>query len=156
VDSINAAIDEIARLFCGPVNSNICNGFRVILAALNSSQQWRRKASPGSKFCHSLQAGNRCDGHETSDHRNGDAGECAARFPVKECVVVKEQLRNDEISAGVHLGLQVVHLQQRVWCFGVTFWKPCNTNSKATWIWVAARVIECLDGADKVDGVMKV
>ncbi len=56
----------------------------------------------------------------------------ASLAPIMKRVVVKEELRDDVVSARLHLGFQVVELVQRVGRFRMSFRKSCDTDAKSS------------------------
>jgi len=108
------------------------------------------------KFCHALQARYRGDWHDSSDHWHSDASERTPCFPVEECVVVKKQLGDDEVGASIHLGFEMIHLHQCVWCFRMTFWKSSDADSEAALIRMVARFVERLHSPNKINRVSEV
>ena len=81
-------------------------------AASSSRQRCSSASSAGGMLAprqlrHALDAGDGANRHEPGDDRDRDAGGARARDEVEVDAVVEEQLGDDEVEAGVDLGLEV-------------------------------------------------
>ena len=71
-----------------------------------------------------------------------DTGQRASLAEVVKIVIVEKKLGADIIRSGVHLGLEVVHLQQAIGRGGVAFWKTGHTDAKAAGVGMSAKTFD--------------
>ena len=156
VDPAHIVIEEIAALFGCPVNASIFDRLSVSSTALDRLEERGREAGPGREISHALEPTPGRDWHDACDDRHFDSREITSRAPVVKRMIVKEELRDDVVCAGVDLGLEMFELHQRVWCLGMTFGKASHPEREAPSIIDAKPLALKLDKPDKIRSVAEV
>ena len=102
MDAFDVMVEQIQNLFSCPVNANFLHVF-VILRPGHGSKEFGRKACPERKFGHADHALSGCNGHDTGDNGDGDAGNFTPLAKIVEVPIVEKKLRADIIRSRIYL-----------------------------------------------------
>ena len=101
----------------------------VCRRSFHCAQQRRRQAGASCKFSHSDHAVSGCYRHNAGNYRHFDAGQFTAVAEVIKILVVKEELGDDVVGAGIDFSFQVFNLLQPVRRFWMAFRKTGNADA---------------------------
>ena len=88
--------------------------FRIVLAALERAQKFRRKTRAAGELGDPFAAAHRSDRHDSGDDRDPDAGQLAAFPEIVEIAIIEKELGDDIIGAGIDFRFEVIHLDEPI------------------------------------------
>ena len=118
VEAIDVGGEEFAALARGPVDAVTQDGFGIVGDRVEFDVHLfgDGRAAHGGEF---LDLGDVGDGHDAGDDGHGDADVAAAIHEAEEMGVVEIELGDDEIGAGIDLGLQAFEIGVEVGRLGM-------------------------------------
>ena len=79
-----------------------------------------------------------------------------AAFPeIEKVAIIEKQLCDNVISAGIHFGFEIIHLNQSIWRGGMSLGKTSNSNPETTAIRMGAGFVEAVNKFHQVDRVLE-
>lgn len=109
MDEAEASQDEVIGLLHSKLYAKGLDCLIITLQLFKALHDLRRHFSL-REFAHSLEAVVAVDGHDARQDFTLDAGSATVSDPVKENLVVEEELGDDEVSPSIHLLLQVADI----------------------------------------------
>src|SRR5215469_3299065 len=121
--------DEVDTLQCRVCDPKLYDRFRLVakLAQPMKKPLGNRRAAHRRKSLDLLEVRDR---HDAGDYRHVNAGTSGPANKRQENIIVKKQLRNQELCTGVHLVGQMPDICNRVGGFQVLFWVASGTDAK--------------------------
>ncbi len=140
-------VEEFGYLGGCPMRSNPPDAV-VVLGPIDRTEKRRRKPRSRGKISHSNCPGSRAHRHNTGDNRNVNARYRESIDVVEVVSVVKKQLSDDVVSAGVDLLLEELDLPEAIWRRRMSLGEPGDADGEL-------RVV-LADVGDEIDRMRKV
>ena len=155
MDAADIVIEQVATLFCCPMDAHVADGGRVVLRALEGLGEASREVRAEGELRHALHAGERRDGHDAGDDGHLDASEFAALTEVIKIAIVEEKLSADIVGTLVDFGLEMIQFIETIGRAWVAFREAGDADAETTLIGMRAGVVEFANEANQVASLLK-
>src|SRR5205814_10595132 len=102
-----------------------------------------------------FQPSDRGNRHDAGYDRYMNACEPTALPEIEKVAIIKKELRDNVIGAGIHLSFEMIHLNQPIRRGGMSFRKTSNANPETTAVRMDAGFVEETNEFYQVDCVLE-
>src|SRR5262249_29794696 len=113
------------------------------------------KACAASQLGYALQAADGGNRHNAGYNRDVNACERAAFPEIEKVAIIKKELCDNVISASIHFGFEIIHLNQSIWGSGMSLGKTSNANPETATVRMGAGSVEPANKFYQVNRVLE-